>query len=334
MIMASQYENMTPSIDHERSSVQLRCPRCGEWIGHLPDSATPADMTLVCSGCGLRLSKEQGIWKCLLPERAEHFSRFMTDYQFIREAEGRGSNSAEYYLALPYRDLSGNNSQQWTIRARTFRYINRHILPGISTRHQKKLRILDLGAGNGWMSYCLALQGHSPTAVDLLTNDRDGLGAAIHYKKHLTTLFPRFQAELDTLPFPDDEFDLIIYNASFHYSENYEKTLAEALRCVRADGTILIADSPWYANDYNGQQMLSERREAFTQRYGFPSDSLKSLEYLTDQRLQRMEESFGIRWQTHTPNYGIRWQMRPMLAKLHGNREPSLFRIYTAKAKK
>jgi SAM-dependent methyltransferase len=334
MIMASQYEDMTPTIDHERSGVQLRCPRCGEWIGHLPDSAAAADMTLVCSGCCLRLSKEQGIWKFLLPERAEHFSRFMTDYQFIREAEGRGSNNTEYYLALPYRDLSGNNCQQWTIRACTFRYINRHILPGISSRHQKKLRILDLGAGNGWMSYRLALQGHSPTAVDLLINDRDGLGAAIHYKKHLTTLFPRFQAELDTLPFTDDEFDLVIYNASFHYSENYEKTLAEALRCVRADGTILIADSPWYANDRSGEQMLSERREAFTQRYGFPSDGLKSLEYLTDQRLQRMEASFGIRWQTYTPNYGIRWQMRPMLAKLHGNREPSLFRIYTAKAKK
>ena len=45
-------------------------------------------------------------------------------------------------------------------------------------RTERALRILDLGAGNGWMSYRLALQGHLPIAVDLLTNDRDGLGAA------------------------------------------------------------------------------------------------------------------------------------------------------------
>ena len=31
--------------------------------------------------------------------------------------------------------------------------------------------------------------------------------------------------------------------------------------------------------------MLEERRALFIKRYGFPSDELKSLEFLTDQRL-------------------------------------------------
>ncbi len=70
------------------------------------------------------------------------------------------------------------------------------------------------------------------------------------------------------LPFTDDEFDLVIFNASFHYSENYEKTVAEALRCTSAGGTILIADTPWYSNEASGEQMVIERRRAFTQRYG------------------------------------------------------------------
>ncbi len=106
------------------------------------------------------------------------------------------------------------------------------------------------------------------------------------------------------------------------------------LRCTRADGTVLIADTPWYSNEKSGEQMVVERRQGFTERYGFPSDGLRSLEYLTDQRLQRMEACFGIHWQTHIPNYGVRWSMRPLLAKLHGKREPSQFRIYTAKARK
>jgi SAM-dependent methyltransferase len=332
MIMTSHLEPASTTTD-ERRGLRLQCPRCSGWIGYLPKTHT-GDTTLFCSDCCLKLACEQGIWRSLLPERADHFSRFIRDYQFIRSAENRGSADAEYYFGLPYRDLSGHNSQQWAIRAKTFLYIKRNIIPGVLPNAKRPLKILDLGAGNGWMSYRLGLAGHAPIAVDLLTNDRDGLGAAAHYRKHLSALFPRFQAELDTLPFTDDEFDLVIYNASFHYSENYEKTVAEALRCTRASGTVLIADTPWYRNEKSGEQMIAERRQTFTERYGFPSDGLQSLEYLTDQRLQRMEACFGIRWQTHIPNYGVRWSMRPLLAKLRGKREPSQFRIYTAKAKK
>jgi SAM-dependent methyltransferase len=315
------------------TDVRLRCPRCRGWISS-SQHANVADAILVCSDCCLKLSSEGGIWRALLPERVSHFSRFIRDYEFIRASEGRGSANAEYYLALPYRDLSGNNSQQWTMRAKTFRYIERHILPSLRPHDRERLRILDLGAGNGWMSYRLALRGHAPVAVDLLTNDRDGLGAAIHYQKQLTTLFPRVEAELDVLPLADDAFDLVIFNASFHYSEDYGKTIAEALRCTCAGGTILIADTPWYSNETSGQQMVIERRRSFTQRYGIASDGLNSLEFLTAQRLQKLEARFDLRWQAHTPSYGIRWLMRPLLAKMQGRREPSQFRIYTARVKK
>jgi SAM-dependent methyltransferase len=311
----------------ESGSLRVRCPRCGRSMGDLPHE----DTTLVCSRCTVKMPCERGVWKALLPEREAHFSRFVEDYQCIRAAEGRGSASADYYLALPTCDLTGRNSVQWAIRARTFRYIERRILPCITTLTRPSLRILDLGAGNGWMSYRLALQGHAPVAVDLMTNDQDGLEAAEHYKKHLPGLFPRFQAELDNLPFADGQFDLVIFNASFHYSENCERTMAEALRCTRREGTVLIADTPWYSDEQSGVRMLEERRALFTKRYGFPSDGLSSLEYLTDQRLERMESWFSIRWQVHEPYYGIRWQLRPWIAKLHRKRTPSRFRIYAAR---
>jgi SAM-dependent methyltransferase len=326
---------MQPRFKHpaqnQDESIELRCPRCFGSLGHLQsEDCTPHD----CITCRSRLACEQGIWKALLPERAARYSRFVEDYESIRAAEGRGSKNSAYYLSLPYRDLSGRLSSQWAFRARTFRYIERRILPRISTLVHKDLRILDLGAGNGWMSYRLASQGHSTVAVDLLTNDQDGLGAARHYKEKLGFLFPRFQAELDNLPFSDGQFDVVIFNSSFHYSEDYEKTLAEALRCVRRNGMVIIADSPWYSDERSGLLMLEERRTSFIKRYGFPSDELKSLEYLTDQRLNDLEQRFHIRWQTYEPYYGIRWLTRPLLARLRGTRKPSRFRIYTAKVTK
>jgi SAM-dependent methyltransferase len=326
MLVSPQAETNFISGEH-RAGVPLRCPRCFSSIGCLPDGDA-----VDCLTCKTRLACERGIWKALLPERAARYARFVKDYECIRTEDGRGSTSADYYLALPYRDLSGLHSGQWAMRARTFRYIERKILPRITTVTQNRLRILDLGAGNGWMSYRLASRGHAPVAVDLLTNDQDGLGAARHFEQRLPALFPRFQAELDNLPFGNGYFDLVIFNSSFHYSENYEKTFAEALRCTRRSGTVLIADTPWYSDEQSGRRMLEERRAFFVKRFGFPSDELKSLEYLTDQRLDDLRKRFYIQWQIHEPYYGMRWQMRPLLAKLRSKRKPSRFRIYATKA--
>jgi len=61
------------------------------------------------------------------------------------------------------------------------------------------------------MSYRLKLAGYLPVAVDLLINERDGLGAARHYRSRVPELFPRFQAELERLPFRDEQFDALIF---------------------------------------------------------------------------------------------------------------------------
>jgi SAM-dependent methyltransferase len=208
--------------------------------------------------------------------------------------------------------------------------MERRIVTPLARLHNRPLRVLDLGAGNSWMSYRLALRGHLPIAVDLLTNDRDGLGAAIHYNTAIQPLFPRVQAELDSLPFSSSTFDLVIFNASFHYSEDYERTFAEAVRCTRPGGSVVIADTPWYEEDDSGKRMVEEKHRHFMATYGFPSDSISSLEYLTPERLQRLQDAIELKWEIIRPFYGIRWSLRPFLARFEGRRPPSQFRIYAA----
>jgi SAM-dependent methyltransferase len=180
------------------------------------------------------------------------------------------------------------------------------------------------------MSFRLRLAGYYPIAVDLLTNDRDGLGAAEHYRQHLPEIFPRFQAELAQLPFQDEQFDAVIFNASFHYAEESEAAIREALRCVTEDGLVIICDTPWYSREESGLQMVSERRSEFLRRYDTASDSLRAVEYLTDSRLQTLEDRLSIKWSIHRPRYGFKWAMRPFVAKLRNRREPSRFHIYVA----
>ena len=296
--------------------VSLQCPRCKTRVDGLS-----------CSECAFQMKIHDGIVHALPPGRAAYYARFISEYEQIRAAEGRGSQSEDFYLALPYKDLSGRNSQQWRIRSTSYDYLVTRLLK----RSNDRGTILDLGAGNCWMSFRLSLLGYDPVAVDLLTNEQDGLGAAVHFDTRLPIPIPRFQAEATHLPFQDEQFDVIIFNASLHYSEDYEATLREALRCLKPAGMIIISDTPWYSREESGRQMVAERRALFRQRFGTASDSVNSLEYLTDKRLRVIEKKLSIQWTVHSPWYGWKWAMRPWIAKLRGQREPSRFRIYAAR---
>lgn len=247
--------------------------------------------------------------------------RFVEDYLRIRQAEGRGSDDPGYYLALPYRDLSGKLQLQWAMRGSTYRYFEQHILG------RRPLDLLDLGAGCGWMSYRLALRGHRPVAVDILTDGRDGLGAARHFLEKLERPFPRIDAEFDSLPFPDGRFDTVLYNASLHYSSDYTKTLREARRCLRPGGRIIILDSPVYRLREHGEMMRRERHEQFLAQYGTDSDNIRSIEYLDLAAIASLSREIGIVWQIHKPWYGPAWHLRPLKAWLKSARPPSRFWI-------
>ena len=296
--------------------IQLRCPRCKVGIPEFE-----------CLQCGFQLRDIDGILHALPPERVVHYARFIEEYERIRDAEGRGSESDEFYLGLPYSDSSGRNSQQWYIRAHTFDYLVQKVL---KPRLPSGAQILDLGAGNCWMSYRLALAGFRPIAVDLLTNNRDGLGAAEHYRSYLPEFFPRLRGDLAELPFQNGQFDAVVFNASLHYAEDYEAALREAFRCAKRSGIVVISDTPWYSSDVNGRKMVSERHSNFLRCFGTTSSSIKSLEYLTDERLKALEDRLSIHWAIYSPSYGLKWAMRPIVSKLRNKREPARFRIYIA----
>jgi SAM-dependent methyltransferase len=253
--------------------------------------------------------------------------RFLEDYLRIRQAEGRGSDDPAYYLALPYRDLTGRLDSQWKMRGRTWRYFEQRILPRLERELNRPLHLLDVGAGTGWMSYRLALRGHHPVAVDILTDPREGLGAAHHYFKRLGRPFACLDAEFDHLPLPDGRFDAMLYNASLHYSSDYRKTFAEAKRCLRPGGRVMVLDSPVYGQREHGERMRRERHEQFLAQYGTESDHIGSIEYLDLGTISTLARELGITWKIHKPWYGFRWHLRPWKARFARTRPPSRFWI-------
>jgi ubiquinone/menaquinone biosynthesis C-methylase UbiE len=276
-----------------------------------------------CSTDELRFEIRDGIWRFLLPERQAYYAQFIKDYETVRGKERRGATEAAYYRALPYQDLSGQMAADWRIRAASMDALLKYILTSLEKGAYQPLTIFDLGAGNCWLSNHLAKRGHNLAAVDLTVNDFDGLGC---YKFYESSFSP-IQAEFDNLPMPAQSADLIIFNASLHYSENYLTTLSEALRVMKVNGRLVILDTPVYQNAASGMEMVHERETDYMKRYGFASNVLKSENYLSYEKIEELGNMLNIQWKIITPNYGFGWWLRPWKARLRGGREPAKFHV-------
>ena len=315
-------------------SIGLRCPVCKEFLIAISyRSLGRGNSSAHCTSCGSSFDQNQGIWQGLPESRAAHYARFIETAERRGLAVGRGSGDPDYYLALPFRDRGQREARFWAFRAKTFHCLQEEILSEMEARHDTPPTILDLGAGNGWMSYRLACSGYRPLALDLLANSRNGLGAASHYRSELPELFPRFQAEFDNLPFADGQFDCAIFNASFHYSEDFDRTIAEAVRCLRPGGVLIIADSPTYSVEAETSRWQQKTIVDDPDEAGPGAEGLAVHGYLTAQRLIALEVRHEFEWSRRRCWHGFRSAIRTWMAKWRKQAEFPEFFLYSTRVK-
>ncbi|MBI2379048.1 MAG: class I SAM-dependent methyltransferase [Deltaproteobacteria bacterium] len=291
------------------------------------------DETLVtCSrGCE-RIERVGGVWRALPAGERERLSRFLHEYSTVRRAEGRRFD-ARAYGSLPY-GVKGERAAEWWIRAKSYEAFVRELVEPLRRALGRPLRIIDLGAGNGWLSNRLS-SFDLPVSVDVSVDEEDGLGAPLSFERAgqagspFTAIpferllrIPRVEASADELPFADDAFDLAVFNASFHYSESYERTLKEALRVAPE---VVVMDTPVYRDGRSGARMVLERETEFTRLHGFPSNAITGEGYLTFDRIRSLARDLTVVAERIRPVYDLRFTSRPLTARLAIGREPARF---------
>ncbi|MFI5256693.1 MAG: class I SAM-dependent methyltransferase [Gemmatimonadales bacterium] len=256
-------------------------------------------------------------------------ARFRAAYAIHRASEGRKLDRRQL-LAMPYL-RSGPLAGQWTIRARTFGTFVERVLTPLATRSARPLRVLDLGAGNGWLCYRAALAGCDATALDLRDDDVDGLGAARGYLDSTPVRFERIVGSFDALPIAPATYDVVVFNASLHYAVDLSLVLREARRAARIGGRVVILDSPFYAREEHGEAMIAEKQRDGTDLFGARADDLLAIpfiEYLTHDRLVAASAGLGLAWHRRRVRYPLRYEARAAIAWLRRRRPPSRFDLW------
>ena len=98
-------------------------------------------------------------------------------------------------------------------------------------------RILDLGAGEGWVGHAIADTpegAHARTARRVVLADIDPRPAID---------LPTVRTEPDRLPFPDRSFDTVLLSLVLHHARDPDALLAEALRLARH--RVIVTESTW-----------------------------------------------------------------------------------------
>lgn len=282
-------------------------------------------MTAVEGASDDRVGGDRG--STAVDERDAHVA-FRAAYAEHRHAEGRSYSPGDL-IALPYL-RRGPQAAQWAVRARTFDAFVRRVVEPHSHSLARPLTLLDVGAGNGWLCYRMAMLGHQALAFDVRADRVDGLGAGDAFISSLARPFDRVCGSFDELPLASASFDIAVFNASLHYALDLGAVIGEASRVVRSGGRIAILDSPFYRDDTEGLAMVNEKRAAAERTFGDRAGMLMALpfvEFLTSDRLERASGD-DLCWRRHRVLYPIGYETRPIRAMIRGRRRPSRFDLW------
>jgi ubiquinone/menaquinone biosynthesis C-methylase UbiE len=188
------------------------------------------------------------------------------------------------------------------------------------------IRVLDLGAGCGWLSHRLASLGHSVVAVDLQDDELDGLGACRYYSAPFTAV----QADIDALPFAPAQFDLAVFEGSLHYSADPIATLAEAKRMLAPGGVLAVMDSPMFVRERDGRAMVERQARQMEFEHGLTNVVRPGVGFVTFDALERAAALLGLSGRFYRSRGPLQWRLQRQLAWLRLRRAPAAFGVWVA----
>ena len=199
-----------------------------------------------------------------------HYREKERCYLEVRNREGRVLPDEEVLL-LPNTLESNPYAREWALRRRSFSRLERYLA---RRSRGKRIRILDLGCGNGWMANRLAMRAQNDVwAADI--NERElSQGARLFGRENLHFVYADLLSATGVpgypgMPFRDTLFDFVILAASAQYFPDFPALVGALRNILNPSGEIHVTDSPFYKNE--AERAAARRRTlAYYTRVGVP----------------------------------------------------------------
>ena len=305
---------------------RLACPQCRATLEAVASSTQDSDRSIasvVCTRCQSSYCKRDGIWRFLNPATADAIAPFLHQYRLVRKQEGRHDLTDADYRGLPTVAATDPHAREWGIRRETYHHLLRHVLAA----GQQPSAVLDLGAGNGWLSHRLAVFGHHLVAVDVSADDRDGLGVVQRYPTEIVAM----QADFNALPLAPSQFDVVLFNGSLHYACNPGRTLAGVHPLLRPGGTLVVMDSPIFHEDVDGVAMIANTVRRFAEQFGLENSIRQGRGYLTFALLAESANAMRLDAEFVPSRGSLAWRMGRAVASLREGRQLATFGLWVAR---
>lgn len=152
------------------------------------------------------------------------------------------SGRASGYSDVNKAELKGCQHENWK------RFITSKISKQFPGKPRSEIRVLDIGAGPGFLSIVLTEAGYTVTAADytqaMLDQARENAGPLaprIHFVR---------ENAMD-LSFPNAGFDVVLSRNLTWNLPDPEQAYREWLRVLKPDGLMMVFDANWYAYLFN-----------------------------------------------------------------------------------
>lgn len=126
--------------------------------------------------------------------------------------------------------------------------LGRHYCPGRSWEAighfllhlTPKIKIVDLGAGEGVLSQLLARRAEQVVCIDNSPKMVE-FGSELAKKNDFTNLSYKL-GDIEAVPLKDNTFDCALLSQALHHAQHPEKAVAEAFRILKPGGQLIIID--------------------------------------------------------------------------------------------